>query len=384
MVGIEKAVIEPGNVSDAFPKMRALMQGHWISQCIHAVVMLGVPDVIGEGKCSVDNIAKQLIDKFPNLNKECLGRSLSLLSNVGVFEESSIIESDGERIAEYALTDCSKLLQTGVPNQPSIASGSFVESCVWGAWGKLFDYMSGAIPSDCEPFKAYNKVGYYDYLAKNPSISKHFNNFMTTISSPEAGIISDMFDWGPFAEQGAKVVDIGGGKGEVLAFLKKKHPNLKCINFDLEHVIEHAKVDDKESGVEFVSGDMFEASSFPANPDVFLMKHILHNWSDDDSCKVLCAMHKASGPNIKLVMGAGVLPEPGEPITPLGTAVKKIDLLMNVINGRERSRKDWEAILSKSRWKLEEIIATHAPLCQILVCVKAGGDVPWEQLASSH
>eukprot|EP01135_Chromosphaera_perkinsii_P003749 Nk52_evm9s254 gene=Nk52_evmTU9s254 len=373
MTGVEKAVIGPNQARESIPKMLDLMQGHVISQAIHAVVMLGVPDAIGAGKCSVDTIATRLKDNFPNVNTDSLGRSLSLLSSVGVFEESYLTAFDGGRIAQYSLTDCSKLLQTGVPNQPSLASGAihWMEPCLWGAWGKLFDYMSGALPADCEPFKAYNKSSIFEYYANNPTSAKHFNNFMTQFSTLEIGLVTDMFGWGPFAKAGAKVVDIGGSKGTVLAALKKKYPSLNCINFDLEEVIEHAKAEDANSGVEFVAGDMFKAATFPAHPDVFLMKHILHDWSDDDSGKVLRAMHEASGANVKLIMGEGVLPEPGDPVTPLSTATKKVDVLMNLIKGRERSRKDWENLLNKNGWKLEDIIVTPAPVCQLLVCAKA-------------
>eukprot|EP01135_Chromosphaera_perkinsii_P003748 Nk52_evm8s254 gene=Nk52_evmTU8s254 len=372
MVGVEKAVIGPEQVKEAVSKMRALMQGHWISQAIHSVVMLGVPDAIGADKCSVDTIAKRLEDEFPNLNKDSLARSLSLLSNMGVFEESCVTDYDGERVAQYTLTDCSKLLQTGVPNQPSLASGSFLESFIlWGAWGKLFEYMAGTIPADCEPFRAYSNSGFYEYFSKHPTSAMHFNNFMSHLSTPEASIVTDMFDWAPFAKAGAKVVDIGGSKGTVLAALKEKYPSLNCINFDLEEVIEHAKAEDANSGVEFVAGDMFNASTFPASPDVLLMKHILHTCLDDDCAKALRAIHEASGASAKLILVEGVLPEPGDPVTPSGTATKKVNMLMNLIKGRERSRKDWGKLLRKNGWDLEDIIATPTPSCQILVCNKS-------------
>ena len=36
------------------------------------------------------------------------------------------------------------------------------------------------------------------------------------------------------------LVDVGGGLGITLDMITSKHPNLKGINYDLLHVIEHA------------------------------------------------------------------------------------------------------------------------------------------------
>ena len=35
-------------------------------------------------------------------------------------------------------------------------------------------------------------------------------------------------------------------------------------------------------GVEMVGGSFFEASQLPKDGDAYFMKHILHDWGDDD------------------------------------------------------------------------------------------------------
>ena len=62
------------------------------------------------------------------------------------------------------------------------------------------------------------------------------------------------------------MVDVGGGTGGTVAEIVKAYPHIKCINFDLPHVVATAPQYD---GVTHVGGDMFQ--SVP-NADAIFMK----------------------------------------------------------------------------------------------------------------
>ncbi|KAM0047961.1 putative O-methyltransferase domain, S-adenosyl-L-methionine-dependent methyltransferase [Helianthus debilis subsp. tardiflorus] len=52
------------------------------------------------------------------------------------------------------------------------------------------------------------------------------------------------------------IVDVGGGTGTVVEAIAKAFPNIRCINFDLPHVVD-GLVGTKN--LSYVGGDMFEA-----------------------------------------------------------------------------------------------------------------------------
>ena len=54
------------------------------------------------------------------------------------------------------------------------------------------------------------------------------------------------------------------------------------------------------SRVERVSGSFFE--SVPAGGDVYLLKHILHDWNDDECVSILSNVRKAMAPNGRVVV----------------------------------------------------------------------------------
>src|SRR5438477_2372963 len=79
------------------------------------------------------------------------------------------------------------------------------------------------------------------------------------------------------------LVDVAGGHGELLMGVLKKHPTMRGILMDLEHVIAGAKPRIAAAGlsgrVETMSGDFFKA--VPPGGDAYIMKHIIHDWDDE-------------------------------------------------------------------------------------------------------
>ncbi|KAF5186158.1 Caffeic acid 3-o-methyltransferase [Thalictrum thalictroides] len=73
-----------------------------------------------------------------------------------------------------------------------------------------------------------------------------------------------------------EVVDVGGGVGITSSLITSKYPAIRCINFDLPHVIEQSQT---YPGVVHIGGNMFD--SVP-NGETIFMKWILHDWSDEN------------------------------------------------------------------------------------------------------
>lgn len=92
------------------------------------------------------------------------------------------------------------------------------------------------------------------------------------------------------------VVDIGGANGALVLALLHAHPQLTGQVFDLPHVVPGARAAAREAGLQerfsVVAGDFFV--SVPA-ADYYLLKWILHDWSDDNCVRILRNCRAAGG-----------------------------------------------------------------------------------------
>jgi len=136
-----------------------------------------------------------------------------------------------------------------------------------------------------------------------------------------------------------RVVDVGGGNGAAIAQIVEAHPHIHGINFDLPQVIEVAP---SIPGVEHVRGDMFE--SIPS-ADVVFLKHVLHNWDDDQCVKILENCHKALTDNGRVIVVEAVMcdkPSPSQEVRMI------FDLIAEMCGGKERNEQQWRILFEKS------------------------------------
>ena len=83
-------------------------------------------------------------------------------------------------------------------------------------------------------------------------------------------------------------VDVGGSNGEAMLELAKTRPDVHCIVQDLPATIARGgKQPENVIGrVDFMSHDFFTTQPVK-NADVYLLRNVLHNWSDEKCRKIL-------------------------------------------------------------------------------------------------
>jgi len=186
---------------------------------------------------------------------------------------------------------------------------------------------------------------------------------MTSHSLAAVPAIVDGYDFSAIG----KLVDIGGDQGILLAGILKANPQMREILFDMPSVIEGgSKLLENEvvtARVEKVSGDFFQ--SVPAGADAYVMKHIIHDWDDEQSIKILQNIHSATNGNGKVLIVEMVVPAGNEP-----SPAKILDVQMLMFTGgKERTAKEYAELLDKSGIMMTQIVPTHSPM-QIVEAVR--------------
>jgi ubiquinone/menaquinone biosynthesis C-methylase UbiE len=156
-----------------------------------------------------------------------------------------------------------------------------------------------------------------------------------------------------------KVVDVAGGFGHLVIALLEKYPKLKGVLLDLPELIPVAKQklpapDSVASRLEYMGGSMFDAVP-PA--DVYIMKHIIHDWDDARCLRLLKNCADAMQP---AMLGAGRVICVDAVIPPMGDtgglSAKLLDLnMLAMITGRERTRAQWEDLYTRAGLRIERM-----------------------------
>ncbi len=180
---------------------------------------------------------------------------------------------------------------------------------------------------------------------------------MTNFSAGVAPAVLEVYDFG-----GVDVlVDVAGGHGMLLASILKKYPRMRGILFDLDHVLAGATAPDAlgvSDRCQKVTGDFFKA--VPAGGDAYLMKHIIHDWNDEQAGVILRNVRAAlqGKPRGKVILVEAVIRPGNEP-----DLSKLIDLEMMLLpGGRERTAEEFAALFARHGFELTRVVPTQSPL----------------------
>jgi hypothetical protein len=91
------------------------------------------------------------------------------------------------------------------------------------------------------------------------------------------------------------------------------------------------------------------------------MRHIIHDWDDDQCLAILRNCHQAMPAQGKLLVVESVIPPGNEPF-----GGKFLDLVMLLIpGGKERTKEEYETLFAKAGFKLTKIVPTGSEVSVI-------------------
>jgi O-methyltransferase domain len=107
---------------------------------------------------------------------------------------------------------------------------------------------------------------------------------------------------------------------------------------------------------EIVGGDFF--TSVPAGGDAYVLKRILHDWSDQQCVQILRTCREAMGRKARILVVDAVVP-PGNELDP----AKVMDILMMLLfEGRERTEEEFHQVFRLAGLKLTKVVPTASVL----------------------
>ncbi|KAI0059947.1 S-adenosyl-L-methionine-dependent methyltransferase [Artomyces pyxidatus] len=371
------------------------MQFH-VSTAVRTAVDTHVAEILREA--GPQGLHVRDIAKPTNVDPKKLARILRLLATNHVFVEvspdvfthnrlSSLLDS-GKSVDSMLKSPETRYLGTlgltaviGHVTDEAFKSSSYLTETLLDP-----EFGHSAEPNKSAFNKAFNEEKDLWQFFERPGNEFRLSRFGSAMDGTKnlapPGAILEGYDWKDLKE-GALVVDCGGGVGSQSLTLAKTHPHLHFVVQDRPAVVENGVKFWNEnlpgaldSGrVKLQAHDFFDPQPVK-NADVFLVRMILHDWSDEFSVKILRRLREAATPDTRLIVvdqlmsyaceeetlkeiPGALLPVPPAPLLPnLGQDFAYYtDLqMMGFFNAQERTVTQFKELLEQGGWKL---LAVH-------------------------
>ncbi|MGC0380070.1 methyltransferase [Streptomyces sp. SAI-129] len=311
------------------------MNGYLYTASLYTVTRANVADKLAEGP-----LTPMQLGESTGLNGPHLRRLMRYLATREVFRE----DAEGR----FHLTPMAELLREGVPGSLRDSFLMMGEDLYWKPIAKLHETVRSGHTAFDDIFGAQ----FFPYLQSQPELASLFNRGAAGFSRLWAQSVADTY---PFPV-GSKVVDVGGGTGGLLRAVLAANPTVTGVLYDQESVIPEHQLDtpELEGRWSAQAGDFFQ--TVPQGADYYLLKSVLHDWSDEDCLRILKAVRSGMRKGSKLLVVDPVIPPGNEP-----DASKTIDVMMMVVHdGKERTQGEFTDILAKGGFKVARVLPTDS------------------------
>ncbi|UVK57429.1 ubiquinone/menaquinone biosynthesis protein (plasmid) [Mesorhizobium sp. AR02] len=314
--------------------------GFAVSQALRVIIELGIPDLLAASEQSVDELAAAT-----QSDADALYRVMRLLAPEGVVRE--VLPR------HFELTEVGAVLRSDQPGPRDFVR--MINSEAYLAFEQLMHSVRTGKPAFDKVFGSPR----FDWLSAHPEQAALFQRAMVALSQGSNEAVTEACDFKPFT----RVVDVGGGHGQLLSVILARNPHLDGVLFDLPSGVAAAR---QGAGgdlprTEFVAGDFFE--SVPTG-DVYVIKKVIHDWDNRRAAVILQNCRKAMLPNGKVFVAETLVPPGDEP-----NQIKGIDVVMlAVTGGLERTQTQYASLFGAAGLRLERVIQTRGPISILEAC----------------
>ena len=284
------------------------------------LVTSGLADALGDGWRQPADLARELV-----LDRDTTARVLGAAA--------------AARLAVWDADRGVRLSRLGAPlrrdHPHSIAS--WVAYVASATNGRAYEQLETQLRGGAEPSGHRLAFGgsVWEHFDEHPDEGARFAAAMREMTAIDIGALARAYPW----PRRGVVCDVAGGVGTLLAAILNRRRGLRGILVDVPGVAVEAEPFLRSQGVsdrvEIRTGDMFGAVD--AHADVYVMKWILHDWSDATCRQILGNVRATMPPGARIVcIDQRLDRDRPSPISSL------VDLHMLVVceGGRERSPHD--------------------------------------------
>lgn len=238
-------------------QLKSFFTEHWKYMAVSTACKLNLFDNLQEPKTATQ-LAKEL-----SLNEEKLLLLLNALHNAAFLNKQNY---------HFSVNPLSGLLTENNPESLKYACLNWSSEHLT-AWQNL-DF---SITTGKSSFEKIYGLPFFDYLNENPEKLHAYHKAMYQYAKDDYKTLPDLIDF----SKHKSVMDVGGSYGAVLENIKKKNPNVECVLFDLEKVVEKVTI----PNIKKVSGSFFD--KIPAQAEAIILSRILHDWNNEKANIIL-------------------------------------------------------------------------------------------------
>ena len=327
------AMPEHDSVDAEMHSVRQLLQlinASWMSQALHVAARLGLADLLAAGPRSTLELAAST-----QTSPRALYQLLRALCTLGICHQL-----DGER---FQISSTGTLL--GSHARFSVRGWAIY----WGgaAW-KNWEHLLYSVRSGASARALVTGAEGFAHLDRDPEAAAIFNQAMVDLTRIVAHDVVRSYDFGS-----RRVIDVGGGYGELLAAILAANPAASGVLLDRPHAISQARGLFGQRGLEgrcaFVAGDFFE--SVPPDGDLYVLKSIIHDWDDERAAMILKTCRRNMPPAARVLLIERVMPH-RMAVTSQDQLLAQTDLNMLVALGSyERTAEQYSELLSEAGFR---------------------------------
>lgn len=318
--------------------LQDVVYGYMPAQVLHVAARLRIADELAIRPSTLVELAAATGTHPPALR-----RLLHALAGLGV-----ITEPEPDR---FELAPRGQQLRADVPDSIRSSVLLFCSTAMWQSWSQLeHSVRTGEIAWD-----HVHGTTVFDYMEQHPEDSGIFNSAMADRTRRVAPRIVASYPFSRFE----RLVDIGGGNGQLLATILAAEPDLHGVLFDHPSGVVDAPKILAAAGVsdrcEVTAGDFFEA--VPGDGDAYLVKSVIHNWDDEQAATILGNCREAMRPGATLLLVERVLPAMIEQQAAGHMFYSDINMLVHT-SGKERTEAEFHDLYDAAGFDLTELVPT--------------------------
>lgn len=313
----------------------ALTLGVVQTQALRVAAEFGIADLLKDGPLSVAELARDT-----KSDPKALARVMGVLAHLGLVAET--------KPGVFMCTQTGTLLQSDAPNSIRHYAILMGLECFSRPWSEL----GYSVETGSSAFENAMGKSVYDYFRDHPPSGTVMHRAMGELSSLEGVAIRDAYDVSHYRH----IVDVGGGRGGLLAVLLGASPEARGTLFDRPEVVAEAtpvlQAADVVDRCEAVGGDFLR--EVPADGNLYILKRILIDQPESDALKILRNVHAVMAPGGRVVIA--------DPHTDSSYG-KYLDMfILMVFGGQLRTARQIEALFEETGFELTRTIDTDSSI----------------------